>query len=73
MFLTLDVNWTSGSIVSTQRNKLAINLPSPLPVAPHIGILMSSGRTGTGSLWFGGMRPLAPPEIRDNWAGASSV
>jgi hypothetical protein len=64
-FLTLDANWTSGPIVSTEKGQVGDEPIQSLTFAPRFGILMSSGHLGTGSLWIGGMCLIATSEIHD--------
>ena len=64
LFLTLDANWTSGDIVSKEGGQVGDKPIQSLTVAPRFGILLSSGKLGTGSIWIGGMYLLATSEIR---------
>ncbi len=65
LFLTLDANWTSGPIVSTEKGQVGDKPIQSFTFAPRFGILVSSGRFGTGSLWIGGMCLIATSEIHD--------
>ncbi len=65
-FLTLDANYTTGDIVSTQKGKVGDDPIQSLTFTPRLGMLMSSGKFGTGSLWIGGMCLVATSEIRDS-------
>ena len=64
IFLTLDANWTTGDIVSKEKGQVGDKPIRSLTCAPRLGILMSSGRLGTGSIRVGGMYLLATSEIR---------
>src|SRR6185436_13122512 len=64
-FLTLDANWTTGDLVSKEKGQIGDKPIKSLTFAPRFGMLMSSGRLGTGSLWVGGMFLLATSEIHD--------
>ena len=66
LFLTLDANWTSGPIVSTKKGQVGDEPIKSLTFAPRLGLLMSSGRFGTGAIWVGGMCLIATSEIRDS-------
>ena len=63
-FLTLDANWTTGDIVSKEGGQVGDKPIQSLTVAPRLGVLFSSGKLGTGSIWIGGMYLLATSEIR---------
>ncbi len=65
MFLTLDANWTTGPIVSTEKGQVGDDPIRSFTFAPRFGILMSSGRFGTGSVWVGSMCLIASSEIHD--------
>jgi hypothetical protein len=65
MFLTLDANWTTGPIVSTEKGQVGDEPIRSFTFTPRFGILMSSGRFGTGSIWVGGMCLIASSEIHD--------
>ncbi len=64
-FATLDANWTTGDIVSKEKGQVGDDPIQSFTMAPRLGMLFSSGRFGTGSLWIGGMYLLATSEIRD--------
>jgi hypothetical protein len=65
-FLTLDANYTTGDIVSTEKGQIGDDPIRSFTFAPRLGILMSSGgKLGTGSLWIGGMCLIATSEIHD--------
>jgi hypothetical protein len=65
MFLTLDANWTTGPIVSTEKGQVGDDPIRSFTFAPRFGILMSSGRFGTGAVWVGSMCLIASSEIHD--------
>ncbi len=64
-FLTLDANWTTGDIVSKDNGQVGDKPIQTFTFAPRAGVLISSGRFGTGSIWIGGMYLLASSEIHD--------
>jgi hypothetical protein len=64
-FLTLDANWTTGPIVSSEKGQIGDEPIQSITIAPRFGILMSSGKLGIGSLWIGGMCLKATSEIHD--------
>ena len=66
-FLTLDANYTSGPIVSTDKGQIGDKPIESLTFAPRLGMLISSGgKLGTGSIWVGGMYLKATSEIHDS-------
>ena len=65
-FLTLDANYTTGDLVSTKNGQVGDEPIQSLTFSPRVGVLMSSGRFGTGSLWVGGMCLMATSEIHDS-------
>jgi len=66
-FLTVDANYTTGPIVSTQKGQIGDKPIESFTVAPRLGMLVSSGgRFGTGSIWVGGMWLKATSEIHDS-------
>ena len=65
-FLTLDANYTTGNIVSTEKGQIGEDPIETLTFAPRLGMLVSpGGKLGTGALWIGGMFLTATSEIRD--------
>jgi hypothetical protein len=66
-FLTIDANYTTGPIVSSQNGQIGDKPIESFTFAPRLGMLISSGgRLGTGSIWIGGMCLKATSEIRDS-------
>jgi hypothetical protein len=65
-FLTLDANWTTGEIQSKENGQVGDEPIHTLTFTPRLGMLMSSGRFGTGALWVGGMYLVATSEIHDH-------
>jgi hypothetical protein len=63
LFMTLDANWTTGDIVSKDRGQVGDDPIRTFTFSPRLGMLMSSGKLGTGALWVGGMFLLATSEI----------
>jgi hypothetical protein len=61
--MTLDANWTTGDIVSKKRGQVGDDPIRTFTFSPRLGMLMSSGKLGTGALWVGGMFLLATSEI----------
>jgi hypothetical protein len=64
LFLTLDANWTTGAIISKEGGQVGDKPIQTITCAPRLGVLMSSGRLGTGSIWVGGMYLVATSEIQ---------
>ena len=65
LFITLDGNYTTGPIVSSKKGQVGDKPIESFTFAPRFGILMSSGRFGTGAVWVGGMCLIATSEIQD--------
>jgi hypothetical protein len=66
LFVTADMNWTTGPIISRDKGQIGEEPIQTFTFAPRAGILMSSGKLGTGSIWVGGMAIVATSEIRDH-------
>ncbi len=65
-FLTLDANYTTGAIVSTEKGQIGEDPIQTVTFAPRLGMLISSGgKLGTGALWIGGMSLIATSKIHD--------
>jgi len=64
-FGTLDTNWTTGPIVSTDKGQIGDEPINSLTISPRLGIIFSSGQLGHGALWVGGMCLIATSEIHD--------
>jgi hypothetical protein len=65
LFITLDGNYTTDPIVSSQKGQVGDKPIESFTFAPRFGILMSSGRFGAGAVWVGGMCLIATSEIHD--------
>jgi hypothetical protein len=65
-FMTLDANWTTGEIQSKENGQVGDKPIQTITFAPRLGMLMSSGRFGSGALWVGGMYLIATSEIHDH-------
>ena len=65
LFITLDGNYTTGPIVSSQKGQVGDKPIESFTFAPRFGILISSGWFGTGAVWVGGMCLIATSEIQD--------
>jgi hypothetical protein len=65
-FVTLDANWTTGSLVAKNDGQIGDEPIQSFTFTPRVGMLLSSGKLGTGALWIGGMCLLSTTEIHDS-------
>ena len=63
-FATLDANWTTGDLVSSDGGRIGDEPIQSVTVTPRVGILISEGHAGTGALYVGAMYLVATSEIR---------
>jgi hypothetical protein len=63
-FATLDANWTTGDLVSSDGGQIGDEPIQSITVTPRVGFLVSEGHAGMGALYVGAMYILATSEIR---------
>jgi hypothetical protein len=64
-FAMVDANWTTGPLVTSDGGQISDKPIQSFTITPRLGVLFSSGKLGTGSLWIGGMYLLSTSEIHD--------
>ena len=64
-FATVDANWTTGPLFSSDGGQISDEPIQSITATPRIGMLFSSGQGGVGAVWVGAMYILATSEIRE--------
>jgi hypothetical protein len=63
-FGTLDANWTTGDLVSSDGGQIGDEPIQSITITPRFGLLIGEGQEGTVAVYVGAMYILATSEIR---------
>jgi hypothetical protein len=64
-FATVDANWTTGSLVSSDGGQISDEPIQSITATPRTGLLFNTEKGGVGALWIGAMYITATSEIHD--------